>query len=179
MLVMSRQMRVALVIVFLLVLVGAGFIYWFLPEIGLSSSPSDNPSENAQQCEGTSACFTGWVAYIVDGDTLDVGSTRIRLALVNTPEAGQAGYQEAKDFTVQTCPIGTQALVDEDDGQTAGSYGRTIAVVYCGGENLNEALLKSGHAEARTYYCSVSEFANEARTKRSSTECCTAKSPGF
>ncbi|OLD02788.1 MAG: hypothetical protein AUJ07_08080 [Crenarchaeota archaeon 13_1_40CM_3_53_5] len=116
-------------------------------------------------CRGTAACFTGGVTYIVDGDTLDVGSTRIRLALVNTPEAGQAGYQEAKDFTVQTCPIGTQALVDEDDGQTAGSYGRTIAVVYCGGENLNEALLESGHAELVTYYCSVSEFANEAWTK--------------
>jgi len=29
--------------------------------------------------------------YIVDGDTLDVGSTRIRLALVNSPEMGQPG----------------------------------------------------------------------------------------
>ena len=51
--------------------------------------------------KGTAACFTNSVTYIVDGDTLDVGSTRIRLALVNTPEAGQPGYTEAKDFTAQ------------------------------------------------------------------------------
>ncbi|TMI32933.1 hypothetical protein E6H29_01360 [Candidatus Bathyarchaeota archaeon] len=115
-------------------------------------------------CRGMAACLTGGVTYIVDGDTLDVGSTRVGLALVNTPEAGQTGYQEAKDFTAQTCPVGTQALVDEDDGQTAGSYGRTIAVVYCGGVNLNEALLKSGYAELVSYYCSVSEFADQAWT---------------
>ena len=115
-------------------------------------------------CRGMAACLTGGVTYIVDGDTLDVGSTRVRLALVNTPEAGQTGYQEAKDFTAQTCPVGTQALVDEDDGQTAGSYGRMIAVVYCGGVNLNEALLRSGYAELVAYYCSVSEFADQAWT---------------
>ena len=40
------------------------------------------------RCKGTAACFTDPVAYIVDGDTLDVGSIRIRLALVNTPEVG-------------------------------------------------------------------------------------------
>src|SRR6058998_4315919 len=92
-------------------------------------------------CRGMAACLTGGVTYIVDGDTLDVGSTRVRLALVNTPEVGQAGYLEAKDFTAQTCPVGAQALVDEDDGQTAGSYGRMIALVYCGEKNLNEGLL--------------------------------------
>ena len=102
--------------------------------------------------------------YIVDGDTLDVGSTRIRLALVNSPEVGEPGYSEAKNFTAQTCPVGSQVLVDEDDGQTGGSYGRMIAVVYCGGVNLNAALLSSGNAVLVSYYCSVSEFANESWT---------------
>ena len=97
-------------------------------------------------CKGTAACFTDTVAYIVDGDTLDVGSTRIRLALVNTPEVGQPGYTEAKQFTAQLCHVGSQALVDEDDEQTGGSYGRTVAVVYCGGANLNAELLRSGLA---------------------------------
>jgi len=102
--------------------------------------------------------------YIVDGDTLDVGSTRIRLALVNSPEVGQPGYTEAKQFTAQTCPVGSSALVDEDDGQTGGSYGRMVALVYCGGVNLNAALLSSGNAVLVTYYCSVSEFADEPWT---------------
>ena len=115
-------------------------------------------------CKGKAACFRKTVTHIVDGDTLDVGSTRIRLALVNTPEVGQPGYQEGKDFTAQTCPVGSQAIVDQDDGQTAGSYGRMVAVVYCGDVNLNAALLSSGLAELVTYYCSVSEFASESWT---------------
>ena len=102
--------------------------------------------------------------YVVDGDTLDVGSRRIRLALVNTPEVGQPGYSEGKQFTSQLCPVGSQALVDEDDGQTGGSYGRMVAVVYCGGTNLNAELLRSGLATLVTYYCPVSEFAKDSWT---------------
>src|SRR3989449_10293727 len=124
--------------------------------------PNCNPL--TPQCKGAAACFTDTVTYIVDGDTLDVGSTRIRLALVNTPEVGQPGYAEGKQFTAGTCPVGSNALVDEDDRQTGGSYGRMVAVVYCGGVNLNAALLGSGDAELVTYYCSVSEFASEAWT---------------
>src|SRR6266516_2414920 len=113
------------------------------------------PPGNTPQCKGTAACFTDAVTYIVDGDTLDVGSTRIRLALVNTPEVGQPGYAEGKQFTARTCPVGSNALVDEDDGQTGGSYGRMVAVVYCGGANLNAALLSSGYAGLVPSYCKV------------------------
>jgi micrococcal nuclease len=115
-------------------------------------------------CKGTASCFSDTVRYIVDGDTLDVGTVRIRLTLVNTPEVGQSGYAEAKRFTAQTCTVGSQALVDEDDGQTGGSYGRTVAVVYCGDVNLNAALVKSGDAVLVPYFCNVSEFADEAWT---------------
>jgi endonuclease YncB( thermonuclease family) len=102
------------------------------------------------------------VAHIVDGDTLDVGTTRIRLALVNSPEVGETGYAEAKQFTGATCPVGSTATVDEDDGQTGGSYGRMIALVFCGSTNLNAALLSSGNAVLVPYYCSVSEFADDS-----------------
>jgi micrococcal nuclease len=86
------------------------------------------------------------------------------LALVNTPEVGQSGFAEAKAFTARTCPVESRALVDQDDGQPGGSYGRMVAVIYCGGVNLNAALLKSGDAVPVPYYCNVSEFANEAWT---------------
>src|SRR5438445_6582188 len=147
------------------VVLAAVLAYSFRP----STSPTSNqnvtpPPGNTPQCEGTAACFTDSVTYIVDGDTLDVGSTRIRLALVNSSEVGQPGYAEAKQFTAQTCPVGSSALVDEDDGQTGGSYGRMVALVYCGGVNLNAELLSSGNAVLVTYYCSVSEFADEPWT---------------
>ncbi|CAN5602346.1 hypothetical protein BH23THE1_BH23THE1_27840 [soil metagenome] len=56
----------------------------------------------------------------------------IRLALVNTPETGEQGYSQAKDLVSSVCGVGTKVIVDEDDGQKAGSYGRMIGLVYCG-----------------------------------------------
>lgn len=96
-----------------------------------------------------------------DGDTLNVDGQSIRLALTSTPEQGQEGYAESSDFTARSCPIGSEALVDEDDGQTEGSYGRLIGVVYCGDTNLNEAILEEGHGTISTYFCDESEFSDE------------------
>ena len=52
-------------------------------------------------------------------------------------------------------------LDDEDGGQTQGSYGRTVAKVYCDGKMLNEGLLRADHALMYIRYCKISEFADE------------------
>src|SRR5436309_3781417 len=161
-----KRHLVPVFVVLAAVLVAAGLLYSYMPKGSSSNSPSGNPPGNNPQCKGAAACFTDSVTYVVDGDTLGVGSTRIRLALVNSPEVGQPGYTEAKQFTAQTCPVGSSAFVDEDDGQTGGSYGRMVALVYCGGVYLNAALLVSGNAVLVTYYCSVSEFAADPWTGR-------------
>src|SRR5437762_1878219 len=161
---MSRGRSVAIIVVLATVLVAVILVYSYLPRTGSSGGPAGNPPGNNPQCRGSAACFTGTVAYIVDGDTLDVGSTRIRLALVNTPEVGQPGYAEAKEFTNQTCPVGTQAFVDEDDGQTSGSYGRMVALVFWQGTSLNAELLRTGNAVLVPDFCAVSEFARDAWT---------------
>ncbi|HYY48052.1 MAG TPA: thermonuclease family protein [Thermoplasmata archaeon] len=112
-------------------------------------------------CWGVASCLAADVEKIVDGDTLDIGGVRVRLALVNSPDIGEPGYSEATQFTAQTCPIGSRALVDEDDGQTGGSYGRMVALVYCGSVNLNAELLRTGHAVLLADFCAVSEFARD------------------
>ena len=119
---------------------------------------------SSDECQGQADCFTGRVTDIVDGDTLDVNNIRVRLSLVNTPERADSGYQEAKEFTESICPIGSKALVDEDDGQKEGSYDRLIGLVYCGNERqlLNEHLLNEGHAQIFGDFCGASEFSNEA-----------------
>src|SRR5438046_7176349 len=132
----------AVVIIALLgmVIVAAVFLNSFAP----GSSPSGNspggnppgsnpPPVTGPQCRGTAACFTDTVTYIVDGDTLDVGSTRIRLTLVNSPEVGQPGYAAAKEVTNRTAQVGTKALVAEDDGQTGGSSGLLVGSSHCSG----------------------------------------------
>src|SRR2546426_11142657 len=120
-------------------------------EFYLVTPRSDQSAANAlgpggPECKGAAACFSDRVTHIVAGATRDLGGARIRLALVNPPEVGRPGYSAAKLFTAETCPVGSKALVDEDDGQTGGSYGRIIAVVHCGSLNLNQELLRSGHA---------------------------------
>ena len=68
--------------------------------------------------------LSGPVTYVVDGDTLDVNDVRVRLALVDTPEVGEKGYQSAKDFVKNLC-LGNGAEVDIDDGQRGGDrYGQ-------------------------------------------------------
>src|SRR5438445_10560368 len=75
----------------------------FIPaERGTASTPSGNPPGNNPQCKGTAACFTDTVTYIVDGDTLDVGSTRIRLGLVTF----YCSVSEFADEPWTGCPYG-------------------------------------------------------------------------
>jgi len=124
----------------------------------ISFLPAPAPQD---ECKGTAECLEGQVTDIVDGDTLYVEGTKIRLVLVDSPEVGEAGFDEARDFAADICPVGSQATADQDDWQLEDQYGRMIAVVYCGGKNLNYELLKSGHAVILTQYCAVSEFGGE------------------
>ena len=119
------------------------------------------------ECQGQADCFKGKVTGIVDGDTLDINNIRVRLTLVNTPERGEAGYTEAKEFVKSVCSIGTNVLVDEDDGQKEGSYDRLIGLVYCVGDDnssnnkgalLNGVLLQRGYAVVFEEFCAKSEF---------------------
>jgi len=110
-------------------------------------------------CSGSARCFTGDVTDIIDGDTIRVGEQSIRFALASTPEPNEFGGLDAKQFVEQICPVGSEALVDEDDKQTEGSYGRIVAVIYCNGINLNEAVIESGYGYLDSGFCDKSEFA--------------------
>src|SRR5438445_11825708 len=128
---MPRGSAVVIIALLGIVVVAAVFLNSFRPMGSPSgNSPGGNPPGvnpppvTGPQCRGTAACFTDTVTYIVDGDTLDVGSTRIRLTLVNSPEVGQPGYSEAKEVTNKTCAVGTRAFVAQPAGQTRGSSAR-------------------------------------------------------
>lgn len=113
------------------------------------------------QCSGDARCIEGFVTRVIDGDTIVVGDKSIRFALVNTPEFGDENYSRANAYTEAICPVGSKVLVDEDDGQTEGSYGRIVAKIYCNNLVLNEQVLKVGHAVILSEFCSKSEFASE------------------
>jgi micrococcal nuclease len=74
---------------------------------------------------------------------------------VNTPERGESGYSEAKNYIKDQC-LYQVVSVDVDDAKPKDKYGRTLAVVYIGDLNLNQQLLIKGYAEIM--YIPPSEF---------------------
>ena len=117
-------------------------------------------------CSGEAECITGKVTKIIDGDTIKVDDKSIRFALTSTPEINDEGGILAKEYVEKICPVGSSVLVDEDDMQTEGSYGRMIGLIKCNGVILNESVLESGYGEISTRYCKTSEFANSDWAKR-------------
>jgi micrococcal nuclease len=98
----------------------------------------------------------GFCNYVIDGDTLDVeGVGRIRFVGVDTPERGQSGYSEAKDYVKSKC-LGKTIYLDIDDKKNYDKYGRVLAVVYVDGININQELLKLNYA--KILYIPPSEF---------------------
>jgi len=121
-----------------------------------TSKTNDEQATNQPNTSTTRYDASGYCPYVVDGDTLDVeGVGRIRFVGVNTPERGESGYQQAKDYIKQMC-LGKTVQLDIDDAKKHDRYGRVLAVVYVNNVNLNAELLKRGYAEVM--YIPPSEF---------------------
>jgi micrococcal nuclease len=116
---------------------------------------------SSQNCLGNAGCITGIVTKIIDGDTIHVDDQSIRFALTSAPELKGFGGVDSRNFIQTICPIGSKVLVDEDDRQIMGSYGRVIGMVTCNGVNLNEELLDANLGYLEVRFCSSSEFAKE------------------
>ena len=82
--------------------------------------------------------------------------------MASAPELNGFGGKESQNFIQTICPVGSQVLVDEDDGYTKGSFGRIIGVVYCNDMNLNEELLDANLGYLESRFCDSSEFANDS-----------------
>ncbi|MDJ1420314.1 MAG: thermonuclease family protein [Candidatus Methanoperedens sp.] len=96
------------------------------------------------------------VTSIVDGDTIYVDyQEKVRFVGINTPEIGQVGALEAKSYVADRIN-GKQIYLDVDNKKPKDKYGRTLAVIYINGENLNKELLCKGYAEVM--YIPPSEF---------------------
>lgn len=92
----------------------------------------------------------GIVTHIVDGDTIDLADgTRIRLAIVDTPEvngASEACGPEARDFTATFVADTAVLIVRPTTGPATDPFGRTLGEVVRrdDGASLNVALVAAG-----------------------------------
>jgi micrococcal nuclease len=89
------------------------------------------------------------VAHVVDGDTIElVGGQRVRLVQIDTPEKRVECYgDEASALTQRLIPAGTHVRIEQDQKlDQVDRYGRTLAYVWKGDEDVNVTLVRAGAA---------------------------------
>ena len=87
---------------------------------------------------------TAFIDRVIDGDTVESNGTSIRLLGINTPERGERYYLEAKEFLESLVLNETVRL--EYGKEREDRYGRTLAYLYVGRENINLKLVEEGYA---------------------------------
>lgn len=82
------------------------------------------------------------VERIIDGDTIVTEIGNVRLLGMNTPERGERGFLEAKEFLEDL--ILNESVVLEYVGERQDKYGRILAYVFFEGENVNTKIVEEG-----------------------------------
>jgi micrococcal nuclease len=89
------------------------------------------------------------VARVLDGDTIVLTSgEHVRLVQIDSPEKGDECYGEAASaLTRRLLPPGTRVRIEPDPSlDRADRYGRELAYVWTGDENVNLTLVREGAA---------------------------------
>lgn len=79
---------------------------------------------------------------VIDGDTVRIGSEKIRLAQIDAPEMSQRYGMQSKNYLAHLVE-GKNVKVDRNGKDL---YGRTIATLYVDGKNVNETMVEQGMA---------------------------------
>jgi micrococcal nuclease len=108
---------------------------------------------------------SGIVERVIDGDTLVINNTSVRLLGINTPEKKEFYYQEAKDFLLNLTLNKTVKLKYGKDKQDL--YGRTLAYIILDEKNVNIEQVRNGFANLYIY--DRDEYTN--RLKEAWNEC--------
>ena len=109
----------------------------------------------------------GKVVRIVDGDTFDLLTNeknilRIRMNGIDCPERKQDFYQAAKNaLSGYIFNKEVKLFVTGRDRNK-----RTIATVYCGGENINLAMIRNGYAWHYKKYSTDTTYAKAEQDAR-------------
>lgn len=101
-----------------------------------------------------STTITGKVISVADGDTITIltqqhEQIKIRLSAVDTPEGNQAYGNKAKAFT-SFLVKGKNVSIEPE---TIDKYGRTVAMVFVNGLNLNKEIVANGQGWVYRKYC--------------------------
>jgi len=99
--------------------------------------------------------LTGKVTSVLDGDTVKIGSTKIRFVAIDAPElsSGRSTATDARDYVKNHC-LNKTAIVDINDPRKKDSSGRTLADIVCGADvkSMNQLLLENDFAVLYRHY---------------------------
>jgi endonuclease YncB( thermonuclease family) len=101
--------------------------------------------------ESISINRTGIVSALIDGSSFQLGSGEtIRLASIDTPNSGQPGFLESKNY-LTTLIQGKTVYLDTGVAATTDQQGRLLSVVYIDYnlthyENVNMAMIQNDYA---------------------------------
>lgn len=140
-------------------------VVFMLPS-DVQSAPSSGSAEAARGAATGRDHPPNWLsgervegpARIVDGDTIDIGGTRIRLEGIDAPEAGQdceradgtrwrCGDEATRLLSVLVRGAAVSCIVKGLD-----KYGRTLATCYSGTIDINGQMVRQGFAWAFVKY---------------------------
>lgn len=92
----------------------------------------------------------GIVKRVIDGDTIELeDGTSVKLVGVNTSEPKDPYYDEAKKFTEKL--VNGKKVTFQYDAYTSDRFGRVLAYVIIGDNNLSIELAKNGLAKVAIY----------------------------
>ncbi|WP_424928292.1 thermonuclease family protein [Amaricoccus tamworthensis] len=124
-------------------------MFWLSVAAGCATQPTTAPDFGDD-------CIIGR-ASVQDGDSLEIRGQRIRLEGIDAPEYGQTCDRDGK---TERCgriaashlrsEIGWQPVQCASQGYDR--YGRMLAYCYQDGTDLNEMMVRSGHAVAYRQY---------------------------
>jgi endonuclease YncB( thermonuclease family) len=111
------------------------------------------PRPAAVTAEGGTIVEDVWAVRVIDGDTIDYGGQRIRIADINTPETGRPLCAsearlgaEATRRMEELIALGPVTLSPAADGRDEDVYGRKLRIVERDGRSLGSTLVEEGLA---------------------------------
>ncbi|MCY0147393.1 thermonuclease family protein [Hoeflea sp. G2-23] len=109
------------------------------------------------------------VARVVDGDSLAIGKRRLRLMGIDAPEIAQNCRRDGRDYdcgveaaTYLRGLVGANPVDCRAEG--VDRYGRDLVRCIAGGKDLNEAMVRAGHAVAFGDYRVAEAAARKSRS---------------
>jgi endonuclease YncB( thermonuclease family) len=125
----------------------------------------------ARAAGGPDALPLSGTARVIDGDTIELGGTHIRLEGIDAPESSQTcPLRETGSWPCGTAATGALARMIERrtltcQPQGLDKYGRTLAICFVDGVDINAAMVRLGLAWAFVRYSS--RYVREENAARS------------